>query len=230
MLERHLKHSTTTTTTHTNQGSGCHIEGPAERFVQVGSPLSLTCVIEEQHSDTTPPIPLLWYHQNNLLHQQDSTQGSVNIKMERAGHRTISRLVVSSVSIKDSGNYTCLPIGATSSIASVTVHVSSDELRAAVHSEDVNGASRKGGTILLQSLLPLLPLLHHILPLLSTLSTFVTSHIYSVSHSLPTTASPTANISTSPPTSYDVSASTIPAFCPISISPSPSPRPATSCP
>ncbi|XP_042235871.1 zwei Ig domain protein zig-8-like [Homarus americanus] len=109
---------------------GTYILGGKERFLQAGSSLSLVCVVTHTKK---PPTALLWYHDQHVL-DYDSPRGGISLQVEKTGEQTTSRLLLSSVTTSDSGNYTCLPVNAPT--ASVSVHVNSDELRAAVQQED----------------------------------------------------------------------------------------------
>nr|XP_045596620.1 zwei Ig domain protein zig-8-like [Procambarus clarkii] len=114
---------------------GTYILGARERFLQAGSSLSLVCVVTHT---TAPPTALLWYHDHTVL-DYDSPRGGISLQVEKTGEQTTSRLLLSSVGTSDSGNYTCLPVNAPT--ASVSVHVNSDELRAAVQQEVFNRGS-----------------------------------------------------------------------------------------
>ncbi|KAK4325291.1 hypothetical protein Pmani_004104, partial [Petrolisthes manimaculis] len=130
VLEKQLHQAQNHTPTH--QGYRSYIEGSREVFVQAGSTLSLVCVVK----GTPPPSTLLWYHQNQLLHHKHHQHEGVSEWVEESEGEVTSRLRVSSVNFNHSGNYTCLPVGAaTTTAASVTVHVSNDEVRAAVQVE-----------------------------------------------------------------------------------------------
>nr|XP_053637609.1 zwei Ig domain protein zig-8-like [Cherax quadricarinatus] len=135
---------------------GTYILGARERFLQAGSSLSLVCVVTHT---LAPPTALLWYHDHHVL-DYDSPRGGISLQVEKTGEQTTSRLLLSSVRMSDSGNYTCLPVNAPT--ASVSVHVNSDELRAAVQQEVFNkGVSGSSpGYHLLTLLLLLLLLLH----------------------------------------------------------------------
>ncbi|XP_069989646.1 uncharacterized protein [Penaeus vannamei] len=116
-------------------GYGTYILGANERFLQAGSSLSLVCVVTHT---LAPPTAVLWYHDTTIL-DYDSPRGGISLQVEKTGDQTTSRLLLSSVHEEDSGNYTCVPVNAPK--ASVSVHVNSDELRAAVQQEGVNGAT-----------------------------------------------------------------------------------------
>ncbi|XP_047489595.1 zwei Ig domain protein zig-8-like [Penaeus chinensis] len=116
-------------------GYGTYILGAGERFLQAGSSLSLVCVVTHT---LAPPTAVLWYHDTTIL-DYDSPRGGISLQVEKTGDQTTSRLLLSSVHEEDSGNYTCVPVNAPK--ASVSVHVNSDELRAAVQQEGVNGAA-----------------------------------------------------------------------------------------
>ncbi|XP_071519166.1 zwei Ig domain protein zig-8-like [Panulirus ornatus] len=105
---------------------GTMILGTPSRYLQMGSSLLLECVVTYT---THPPPALLWYHHNTRL-DYDSPRGGIAIMVEKTTEQTTSRLLMSSVRLSDSGNYTCAPIKAPAS--TVSVHVTTDERQAAV--------------------------------------------------------------------------------------------------
>ncbi|XP_064085330.1 zwei Ig domain protein zig-8-like [Macrobrachium nipponense] len=125
-----------------NGGYGTHITGGKERFLQAGSSLSLECVVT--HTQTAPAT-VMWYHDDTVV-DYDSPRGGISVQVEKTIDQTTSRLLLSSVETQDSGNYTCYPVLAPS--ASVSVHISNDELRAAVqHPEGVGAAAPSRGNV-----------------------------------------------------------------------------------
>ncbi|XP_047489949.1 V-set and immunoglobulin domain-containing protein 2-like [Penaeus chinensis] len=110
------------------------IVGESSRYLQAGSSLALECVVTHTHD---PPPALLWFRQQRLL-DYDSPRGGIAIMLEKTRERTTSRLMMSSVQVSDSGNYTCVPIRAPP--ASVSVHVTTGEMRAAIQQSEYSNA------------------------------------------------------------------------------------------
>ncbi|XP_064122390.1 immunoglobulin superfamily DCC subclass member 3-like [Macrobrachium nipponense] len=114
-------------TADSDQGEyGTVLVGGSERYIQAGSSLVVECVVT--HTSDPPPA-LFWYYQQRLL-DYDHPRGGIAIMVEKTNEQTTSRLLLSTVKVSDSGNYTCVPVNAPT--ASVSVHVTTDELRAAV--------------------------------------------------------------------------------------------------
>ncbi|KAK4305961.1 hypothetical protein Pmani_022182 [Petrolisthes manimaculis] len=102
VLERQLQEST-----HSDQGYKTRILGSVERILQAGSSVWLVCVV----MGWPPPPAVLWYHRKSLLHpHQHAHRLSVQVEEEGGGSST-SKLHLHSVTIQDSGNYSCLPVG-----------------------------------------------------------------------------------------------------------------------
>lgn len=69
-------------------------------------------------------ICLLGYHgryHGSTVVDFDSLRGGISLETEKTGTGTTSRLMLTRASLRDSGNYTCVPAGALP--ASVRVHV-----------------------------------------------------------------------------------------------------------
>ncbi|KAK4303052.1 hypothetical protein Pmani_024902 [Petrolisthes manimaculis] len=126
----------------TVQVQQAQIQGPREVFIQSGSTIKLTCLVNT-HSDNVGAV--VWFRDSSEL-DYDSPRGGVSIEIEKTPTRTTSKLFLTRAAKADSGNYTCAPKFADA--ASVTVHVVNGEESAAVHT-----ASSAGTLILLLHLL-----------------------------------------------------------------------------
>lgn len=60
------------------------------------------------------------FHGTSIV-QFDSDRGGISLEQEKTETGTTSRLLITRANFRDSGNYSCVPIGALS--ASVIVHV-----------------------------------------------------------------------------------------------------------
>ncbi|XP_055716565.1 zwei Ig domain protein zig-8-like [Phlebotomus papatasi] len=108
--------------------SKARILGSREVFVRRGSDVNLTCIVEAAPT----PIELNWARNGHPL--DFSRRGGVSILTERR-ERT-SQLLMSRVSPRDAGNYSCFPIGnSITDAANVLVHVIKDENSAAMQHE-----------------------------------------------------------------------------------------------
>ncbi|KAK8372591.1 hypothetical protein O3P69_013527, partial [Scylla paramamosain] len=113
------------------------------------------------HIPGRPPSALAWYRGGALL-LLDNHGGRLSLQVEREGTHTTSRLHLGALTPADAGTYTCVPVGGGG--ASVSVHVTQDERRAAVQWEGLSGGEgRVGGEgapllLLFLLLLLLLPL------------------------------------------------------------------------
>lgn len=103
------------------------IEGPQEVYIQSGSTIKLTCLVNT-HSDNVGAVT--WYRDAHEL-DYDSPRGGVSIEIEKTPTRTTSKLFLTRAVKMDSGNYTCAPKFADA--AAVMVHVVNGEESAAVH-------------------------------------------------------------------------------------------------
>ncbi|KAK7078180.1 hypothetical protein SK128_009566 [Halocaridina rubra] len=102
------------------------IYGPRELIIEEGSLLTLTCLVTSLYG---PSTLINWYHDTQLL-SYSSPRGGIKMQMDRKKGETISRLTVKSVTMEDSGMYSCVPSG--SHPATVRVHVHEGETKAAV--------------------------------------------------------------------------------------------------
>ncbi|XP_050704083.1 kin of IRRE-like protein 1 [Eriocheir sinensis] len=103
------------------------IEGPEEVFIQSGSTIKLSCLVNT-HSDNVGTVT--WFRNAQEL-DYDSPRGGVSIEIEKTPLRTTSKLFLTRATKADSGNYTCAPKFADA--ASLMVHVVNGEESAAVH-------------------------------------------------------------------------------------------------
>ncbi|XP_059619559.1 zwei Ig domain protein zig-6-like [Phlebotomus argentipes] len=114
--------------------SQARILGSREVFVRGGSDVNLTCVVEAAPA----PIELHWARNGRPL--DFSRRGGVSVLTERRV-RT-SQLLMSRVSSRDAGNYSCFPLGnSATDAASVLVHVIKDENSAAMQHESSANSS-----------------------------------------------------------------------------------------
>ncbi|KAF2368712.1 Immunoglobulin I-set [Trinorchestia longiramus] len=102
------------------------IQGPSEVYIQNGSTISLTCVVNT-HSENVGAVS--WFRNANSL-DYDSPRGGVSLEIEKTPTRTTSKLFITRAIRTDSGNYTCAPEFADA--AFVIVHVVNGEESAAV--------------------------------------------------------------------------------------------------
>ncbi|XP_050729968.1 basement membrane-specific heparan sulfate proteoglycan core protein-like [Eriocheir sinensis] len=119
----------------TDNGTQVRIEGPRERYIQAGSILGVTCLVEHL---VRAVDSVVWFKGAARL-DYDSPRGGIAIQTEKTDARTVSRLRLSAVSATDSGRYTCRPDSGGS--ASVSVHVQSGQPHAAVHQGAHNAAA-----------------------------------------------------------------------------------------
>ncbi|XP_053635666.1 irregular chiasm C-roughest protein isoform X2 [Cherax quadricarinatus] len=103
------------------------IQGPKEVYIQSGSTIKLTCIVNT-HSENVGAVT--WFRDTNEL-DYDSPRGGVSIEIEKTPAKTTSKLFLTRAMKGDSGNYTCAPQFADA--ASVVVHVVNGEESAAVH-------------------------------------------------------------------------------------------------
>ncbi|XP_038122156.1 uncharacterized protein LOC6050873 isoform X2 [Culex quinquefasciatus] len=99
------------------------IMGSQEVHVKKGSTISLSCVVNVHASSIS------WYHGSSVV-DFDSVRGGISLETEKNEAGTTSRLLLTRATLRDSGNYTCVPSGAISS--SVQVHVLNGEHPAAM--------------------------------------------------------------------------------------------------
>nr|CAD7569160.1 unnamed protein product [Timema californicum] len=78
------------------------ILGSGEHHVDVGSGISLVCIIEKS---PTPPQYVFWYHNDRMINY-DTSRGGITVETE-PGPKTQSRLTIRDAHDTDSGNYTC---------------------------------------------------------------------------------------------------------------------------
>ncbi|XP_069189909.1 lachesin-like [Procambarus clarkii] len=102
------------------------VEGPTEVYIQKGSTIRLTCVVNT-HSDNVGAVA--WFRDTQAL-DYDSPRGGVSVEIEKTPSRTTSKLFLTRAGKADVGNYTCVPQYADA--ASVLVHVVNGEESAAV--------------------------------------------------------------------------------------------------
>ncbi|EAA01704.5 AGAP001201-PA, partial [Anopheles gambiae str. PEST] len=101
------------------------IIGSQEVHVKKGSTISLSCVVNVHASS----ISWYVYHGSSIV-DFDSARGGISLETEKTEGGTSSRLMLTRATLRDSGNYTCVPTGAIS--ASVQVHVLNGEHPAAM--------------------------------------------------------------------------------------------------
>ncbi|XP_055380642.1 zwei Ig domain protein zig-8-like, partial [Condylostylus longicornis] len=99
------------------------ILGSTEVFVKRDSTISLACAVNVHASS------VLWYHGTKIV-DFDSARGGISLETEKTESGTTSRLMLTRATLRDSGNYTCVPSAAVP--ASVQVHVLNGEHPAAM--------------------------------------------------------------------------------------------------
>ncbi|XP_064537672.1 zwei Ig domain protein zig-8 isoform X3 [Drosophila montana] len=95
------------------------ILGSTEIHVKRDSTIALACSVNIHASS------VLWYHGSAIV-DFDSLRGGISLETEKTDAGTTSRLMLTRASLRDSGNYTCVPNAAVP--ASVRVHVLTAEL------------------------------------------------------------------------------------------------------
>nr|XP_027212204.1 zwei Ig domain protein zig-8-like isoform X1 [Penaeus vannamei] len=98
------------------------IEGPTERHIQQGSILAITCIVH--HMPHSAPAHILWFHGPQNI-DYDSPRGGVSIQTEKAARKTVSKLMLSTVTLDDTGEYSCAPSDLQPAV--VNVHVQTGE-------------------------------------------------------------------------------------------------------
>ncbi|CAG9803907.1 unnamed protein product [Chironomus riparius] len=103
------------------------IIGSQELHIKKGSTISLSCTVNIYGS------AISWFHGTSIV-QFDSDRGGISLEQEKTETGTTSRLLITRANFRDSGNYSCVPIGAIS--ASVIVHVLNGEIPQAMQTSD----------------------------------------------------------------------------------------------
>ncbi|XP_065370800.1 zwei Ig domain protein zig-8 isoform X2 [Calliphora vicina] len=99
------------------------ILGSTEIHVKRDSTIALACSVNIHASS------VLWYHGSSVV-DFDSLRGGISLETEKTDTGTTSRLMLTRASLRDSGNYTCAPVGAIPD--SIRVHVLTGEQPAAM--------------------------------------------------------------------------------------------------
>ncbi|XP_054091619.1 zwei Ig domain protein zig-8 isoform X3 [Zeugodacus cucurbitae] len=105
------------------------ILGSTEIHVKRDSTIALACSVNIHASSVA------WYHGVSVV-DFDSQRGGISLETEKTDVGTTSRLMLTRASLRDSGNYTCVPTGAIP--ASVRVHVLTGEQPAAMQTSTSN--------------------------------------------------------------------------------------------
>ncbi|XP_037926172.1 zwei Ig domain protein zig-8 isoform X3 [Hermetia illucens] len=106
-----------------NKAARAKIIGSQEVHVKRDSTISLSCSVNIHASS------VVWYHGSNVV-DFDSARGGISLETEKTEAGTTSRLMLTRATLRDSGNYTCVPVGAIP--ASAQVHVLNGEHPAAM--------------------------------------------------------------------------------------------------
>ncbi|XP_050743024.1 zwei Ig domain protein zig-8 isoform X3 [Drosophila biarmipes] len=106
------------------------ILGSTEIHVKRDSTIALACSVNMHASS------VIWYHGSSII-DFDSLRGGISLETEKTEIGTTSRLMLTRASLRDSGNYTCVPNGAIP--ASVRVHVLTGEQPAAMQTSAAIG-------------------------------------------------------------------------------------------
>ncbi|KAF2367807.1 Immunoglobulin I-set [Trinorchestia longiramus] len=102
-----------------------HIVGSTERYVDRGSTINLTCIINH---NPDPASSTFWYHNNKIINY-DSPGSRVSVITDR-GTSTKTILLIHDASNTASGTYSCAP--SPSAAASVKIHILNGETPAAM--------------------------------------------------------------------------------------------------
>ncbi|XP_060526820.1 zwei Ig domain protein zig-8 [Cylas formicarius] len=124
------------------------ILGSPELFINMGSTINLTCVV--QYAPEPPTIT--WSHNSQVINF-DSPRGGISLVTEK-GLTTTSRLLIQKAVQKDSGLYSCTPSNANS--ATVRVHILNGEYPAAMHHGHSTLTSYSQPTIIISLMMLLL--------------------------------------------------------------------------
>ncbi|XP_071519161.1 zwei Ig domain protein zig-8-like isoform X2 [Panulirus ornatus] len=119
----------------TDNNTQVHIDGAQERYIQQGSVLSVRCTILHQYNKG--PAHVVWYQGATRL-DYDAPRGGIALQTEKTPNKTVSRMMLSSVTPRDSGRYSCRPD--TGGYAAVSVHVKSGQHQAAVQQSGYNAS------------------------------------------------------------------------------------------
>ncbi|XKL68758.1 hypothetical protein PGB90_006527 [Kerria lacca] len=89
------------------------IVGSLERFVQIGSIITITCYMKindnENSYHAVSSQPIRWIFNSKLLSMQ-SDRGGINVDTVRLSNVIVTHLTIAFVTSRDSGIYTCTPI------------------------------------------------------------------------------------------------------------------------
>ncbi|XP_076067708.1 zwei Ig domain protein zig-8-like [Oratosquilla oratoria] len=141
-----------------------HVEGGAERYIQRGSVLAITCIVH--HTKPTAPDHVTWHHEGQII-DYDSPRGGVSIQTEKAARRTVSKLMLAAVTQKDSGTYSCMPTDLDP--ATVVVHVQNGDHQAAVQQGGLTSRASSGLPMQYCIIITIVLFLSHIFSTTSTL-------------------------------------------------------------
>ena len=101
--------------------------GSPDMFVRAGAMINLTCIISRAPE---PPSFVFWYHNERMIYYDlqnamiTSGKGSISLsKNPLKADSVVSRLVIHSAKLNDSGNYSCHFVGANNEPAHIYVHV-----------------------------------------------------------------------------------------------------------
>ena len=81
--------------------------GFPDMFVRTGATINLTCIISRSPE---PPAFVFWYHNERMINYDYYSMGRGEITVQKDSSKSdtvISRLVIRSAKLQDSGNYTC---------------------------------------------------------------------------------------------------------------------------
>ncbi|KAL1117606.1 hypothetical protein AAG570_003921 [Ranatra chinensis] len=99
------------TTNHDGDAGSARIIGPKEKYVKIGSSLTLTCNFQVPPSRISPHASRLivdWLHGEEAF-TFGSGRGGVRIENNKDGSDVTSRLTLARVEEGDAGKYTCRP-------------------------------------------------------------------------------------------------------------------------
>ncbi|XP_076063167.1 hemicentin-1-like isoform X2 [Oratosquilla oratoria] len=119
------------------------IAGESDIYVKSGSTVTIQCVISASLEE---PNYIFWYHDSKRVVPFAAAGREVTVERV-SSDTTVGTLTISSVTMKDSGNFTCSP--ASLDTAYVTLHVINGEHPAAMQHGTSHAPGQEGGVVAL---------------------------------------------------------------------------------
>ncbi|XP_064088261.1 uncharacterized protein LOC135202714 [Macrobrachium nipponense] len=123
-----------------------HILGSSERYVDRGSTINLTCIINHNPKTDTQ---IFWYHNNKIINY-DNRDSRVSVITDR-GVVTKTILLIHDAHDAATGTYSCIP--SPSAVASVRIHILNGEKPAAMQTNAASSLLRCDSSLLFLLLL-----------------------------------------------------------------------------